>query len=195
MANSFICKVLTPQGQVVKIKMTENDKIECLKKLKRNGMTPISIKHSLSKFKSLEKGTAKIYSKRKNVKKNNIIIQLSNRVSTQEIKVFTQDFYMLKKSNFTSEHALKTIISNTKNLELKRVLNIMLKSIQKGIPLYKTMEEYKNIFPLEYTYLIKMGELTGKLEVSLEYVIKYLDNEEKLKSRINKILIPNIIMY
>lgn len=195
MANGFICKVLTPQGQVVKIKMTENDKIECLKKLKRNGMTPISIKHSLSKFKSLEKGTAKIYSKRKNVKKNNIIIQLSNRVSTQEIKVFTQDFYMLKKSNFTSEHALKTIISNTKNLELKRVLNIMLKSIQKGIPLYKTMEEYKNIFPLEYTYLIKMGELTGKLEVSLEYVIKYLDNEEKLKSRINKILIPNIIMF
>ncbi len=41
--SKFICKVITPQGQIVKLKMTENDKITCLKKLKKNGMTPISI--------------------------------------------------------------------------------------------------------------------------------------------------------
>ena len=37
---NFICKVRTPQGQIIKIKLTEEDKISCLKKLKRNGMTP-----------------------------------------------------------------------------------------------------------------------------------------------------------
>ena len=51
---NFICKVLTPQGQIVKIKMTEEDKITCLKKLKKNGMTPISVESSteFSKTKS-----------------------------------------------------------------------------------------------------------------------------------------------
>ena len=43
---TFICKVMTPQGQVVKIKLQEKDKITCLKKIKKNGMTPISVEPS-----------------------------------------------------------------------------------------------------------------------------------------------------
>lgn len=45
---SFICKIRTPQGQITKVKMQEKDKISCLKKLKRNGMTPISVEKTFS---------------------------------------------------------------------------------------------------------------------------------------------------
>ena len=64
--SSFICKVLTPQGQIVKIKMTEDDKITCLKKLKKNGMTPISVEN-VPEFSKIKKAqmTANIYFKRK----------------------------------------------------------------------------------------------------------------------------------
>ena len=49
---TFICKVMTPQGQVVKIKLKEKDKIACMKRIKKNGMTPISIETSI--FSNLE---------------------------------------------------------------------------------------------------------------------------------------------
>ena len=64
--SSFICKVLTPQGQIVKVKMSEEDKITCLKKLKKNGMTPISIESTTDfSMKKKSKISANVYSKRK----------------------------------------------------------------------------------------------------------------------------------
>ena len=194
---SFICKVLTPQGQIVKIKINGNDKISCLRKLKQNGMTPISIKSSFNILRNDEKTTAKIYSsRRKNENKiRNQIIQLSDKVSIEEVKIFTNNFYILKKAKFTNHHAIKTIMNSTKNLQLKKVLNDMLKNLESGKLIYKTMEEYKSIFPYEYIYLIKTGELTGKLEDSLEHAIKYLEDEEEIKSRIQKALIPNIVLF
>lgn len=194
---SFICKVLTPQGQIVKIKMNANDKISCLKKLKNNGMTPINIKRYFNILTNNEKMTAKIYSsRRKNKNKiSNQIIQLSDKVTIEEIKIFTNNFYVLKKAKFTNNHAIKTIMNSTKNLQLKKVLNIMLKNLENGKLIYKTMEEYKDIFPYEYIYLIKTGELTGKLEDSLEHAIRYLEKEEEIKKRIQNALIPNIIMF
>ena len=40
---TFIYKAITPQGQVVKSKMNDASKISCIKKLKRNGLVPISV--------------------------------------------------------------------------------------------------------------------------------------------------------
>ena len=193
---SFICKVLTPQGQIVKIKMNGNDKISCLKKLKQNGMTPISIRSFFNILKNDEKATAKIYSKRKSKNRiRNQIIQLSDKVSIEEVKIFTNNFYILKKAKFTNYHAIKTIMNSTKNLQFRKVLNVMLRNLESGKLIYKTMEEYKDIFPYEYIYLIKTGELTGKLEDSLEHAIRYLEDEEEIKAKIQKTLIPNIVMF
>jgi type IV pilus assembly protein PilC len=194
---SFICKVITPQGQVVKFKMSETDKISCLKKLKKNGMTPIDIKNSLSiSVNSKKKNTATVYSKRKkNYKLKNTEIQFSNKISLEEIKNFTQEFYFLRKSKFTNVHALATITDNTENLSLKKILNDILENLKEGKFIYKTMEEYDSVFPFVYINLIKNGELTGSLDKSLEYAIKYLDDEEKLNNSIQKKIVPNIIIF
>ncbi len=64
---TFICKVVTEQGQIVKIKLKEKDKIACIKRIKKNGMTPISIETSIfSNFKlnKNKKLTATIHSKK-----------------------------------------------------------------------------------------------------------------------------------
>lgn len=196
MAN-FICKVLTPQGQIVKIKVKEKDKISCLKKLKRNGMVPIDVKKSFSFFSKTKKSklSSQILSKanRKNKKEYEILV--SNKVSLTEIKDFTKTLYLLKKSNFTNSHALITIINNTDNVVFKNCLRDILKGIEDGKYMYKIMKEYKNIFPVVYVNFIKTGELTGCLEDSLNYAITYLEDEEKIKTKINNILIPNIFMF
>lgn len=196
MAN-FICKVLTPQGQIVKIKVKEKDKISCLKKLKRNGMVPIDVKKSFSFFSKTKKSklSSQILSKanRKNKKEYEILV--SNKVSLTEIKDFTKTLYLLKKSNFTNSHALITIINNTDNVVFKNCLRDILKGIEDGKYMYKIMKEYKNIFPVVYVNFIKTGELTGCLEDSLKYAITYLEDEEKIKTKINNILIPNIFMF
>ena len=87
----FICRVVTPQGQIVEVKLQENDKMACVKKLKRNGMTPISIEPSFTFSKNLKirnkKLTATIHSKKK--KKITLIknsdIDFINTVTLEEL--------------------------------------------------------------------------------------------------------------
>lgn len=196
--SSFICKVLTPQGQIVKIKMTEDDKITCLKKLKKNGMTPISVENvtDFSKTKKT-KISANIYSKRK--KKINLDLKkqlkFSDNVTTEELTKFTQDFLILKKSEFTNKHALMTLVNTTNNQKFKEILHKMINNVDEGIYMYKTMKEYPDIFPYIYRNIIKTGELNDLLEESLQHAIIFLKDEESLKSNLERKIIPHIAIF
>lgn len=192
--SSFVCKVLTPQGQVIKVKMVESDKISCLNKLKNNGMTPISVKKNTFTIKSKLKRTAKLKKKSKG-NFNNILFGISNKIEIEEIKKFTQEFSLLKKSKFTSSHALITIINNTENESFKDILREILKNVEQGKFMYEAMEKYSDVFPFIYVNFIKMGEISGKFDESLENAINYLENEEELKNKIQKIIIPNLIVF
>ena len=198
---TFICKVMTPQGQVVKIKIQEKDKISCLKRLKKNGMTPISVEPSklnIFKSKKNKKVTATIHAKKKKkigINKDILDEDLGNRVRLREIKEFTIDFYTLKKSNFTNEHALKTLINKTENEFFKKILENILKGLKQGKYIYKTMKEYNDVFPIIYINLIKTGELTKSIDSSLEYAISYLENEEKIRNKVRHVLVPNMVAF
>ena len=61
--------------------------------------------------------------------------------------------------------------------------------------MYTTMEYYSNVFPYFYINMIKVGELSGSLDLSLEQAVKYLEDSERLRKRVRKILIPNILMF
>ena len=39
----FNCKVLTAQGQIIKSRVEEASRLACIRKLRRNGLTPISV--------------------------------------------------------------------------------------------------------------------------------------------------------
>lgn len=195
--SSFICKVLTPQGQIVKVKMSEEDKITCLKKLKKNGMTPISIESTTDfSMKKKSKISANVYSKRKkkiqfDIRKK---LKLPDNVTTEDLIKFTQDFLVLKKSKFTNKHALMTLVNTTKNEKFKEILHKMINNVDEGIYMYKTMKEYPDVFPYIYRNIIKTGELNDLLEESLQHAIVFLKDEENLKSNLERKIFPYIVM-
>lgn len=204
--NSFVCKIRTPQGQITKVVMNENDKITCIKKLKRNGITPISIEKKLfiPSFKSLNKHSKKqkkvnsiIHTKKKKTidLNKNINISFSNKVSLNELKKFTKELYLLRKSDFTNSRALIAIIKNTNNVYFKQVLNKILKSVEAGNLMYKTMNEYSDIFSPVYVNFIKTGELTGNLNEYLKHSINYLNHEVKIKEKIRNDVMPSVVMF
>ena len=61
--------------------------------------------------------------------------------------------------------------------------------------MYTTMEYYSNVFPYIYINMIKVGELSGSLENSLEQAVQYLENSDTLRRRVKKIVVPNLLMF
>ena len=143
-------KAMTENGMIVSNTIEESSKYLAIKKLKRNNLIPINVDKSLQRSKSkrsVRKNTSGIEDILKDVDTANLLVSRqtskssyfdkiyhsitkSDRITTRDIIVFTQNFYLLKKTNFNNIHALNTIIDSTDNFTFRGVLEDILAGVE-----------------------------------------------------------------
>ena len=212
---TYMYRAVTKTGVVVRNKVESASRLTLIKSLKNNGLMPISIEQmsyrSENRQKKKKKNVTDIQEIMRNVnttqlgkeksktlttkEKINLYFAKSEKITTRDLVIFTQNFYLLKKANFNNIHALSTIIESTDNLSFRGVLEDILAGVEAGENMYTTMEYYSNVFPYIYINMIKVGELSGSLTTSLQQAVKYLDESEVLNKKIKSILIPNIAQF
>ena len=212
---TFSYRALTSDGRVVSNRVEEGSRLALVKKLKENGLQPITIVQRKAKRTKILKRKKRNVSDIKDVLENvnttvilndnrrklsmkdkiNMYLGTEDKVTQRDISIFTQNFYLLKKANFNNVHALTTIIDSTENLTLVEILEDILAGVEAGDYMYKTMEYYSNVFPYIYINMIRVGELSGSLENALLQAIEYLDNSAKITKKLKGILIPNIAQF
>ena len=211
---TYVYRAMTKTGLIVRNKIESPSRQNLLKTLKSNGLIPIDvqqIRYMGKQPKKAKKNITNIEEIMKNVnttnigkskpkqlttkEKINLYFAKTEKVTTRDIMIFTQNFYLLKKANFNNIHALDTIIQSTENVSFRGILEDILAGIESGENMYTTMEYYSNVFPYIYINMIKVGELSGSLTNSLEQAVKYLDESDALNRKLRSILIPNIIQF
>ena len=211
---TFNYKALTETGQLVSNKVEEPNRVILIKKLKANGLQPISVtqtatKRNVNKKKRRNVSTIKssiqdldttvdINDNRRQLTwkdKINKYLGTEQKVTSRDLSIFTENFYLLKKANFNNVHALSTIIESTENLTLVDILDDILAGVEAGDYMYKTMEYYSNVFPYIYINMIRVGELSGSLENALYQAREYLEDTEKIGRKLRGILIPNLVQF
>ena len=212
---TFNYRALTEDGRIVSNKVEEGTRLALVKKLKENGLYPISIVQRNAQRTKVFKRKKRNVSNIQNVldKVNTTVVLNDNRrklslkdkinmylgteekVTQRDISIFTQNFYLLKKANFNNVHALTTIIDSTENMTLVEILEDILAGVEAGDYMYKTMEYYSNVFPYIYISMIRVGELSGSLENALLQAVEYLDSSAKITKKLRGILIPNIAQF
>ena len=208
----YVYRAVTKRGQIVRNKVEEVSKNTLIKKLKANDLLPIEViqinynsrkgrvpKKNIIDIDDIMKtaNSANILQGREEYKpsskeKLNLLLAAGQKITTRDVIIFTQNFYLLKRANFNNIHALTTIINSTDNLSFKGVLEDILAGVENGDYMYSTMEYYSNIFPYVYINMIKVGELSGSLTNSLEQAVQYLEDTTTRNKKIRGILIPNI---
>lgn len=212
---SFKYRAVTEGGNIVQNRVEEVSRKALIKKLRRNNLTPINIVQVNSKLisKSKQKQKRNVndvsdilegtdiqeyinVAERSEPKSflKKLGINVTTKITTRDLVIFTQDLYLLKKANFNNIHALSTIIETTENEQLREIIKDILAGVEAGENMYTTMEYYSEVFPYLYINMIRVGELSGSLTKSLEEAVQYLDENEKFNKRIRGILVPNIIM-
>ena len=211
---TYMYKAMTDKGVIVKNRVEASSRLYLIKSLKENNLLPISIEQMAYRKNSAPKkkkknvtdiqeimknvNTTQIAGKQKTLttkEKINLYFAKTEKITTRDVVVFTQNFYLLKKANFNNIHALSTIIEGTENVSFKGILEDILAGVEAGENMYTTMEYYSNVFPYIYINMIKVGELSGSLTKSLEQAVQYLDESESLNKKIRSILIPNIVQF
>ncbi len=208
-------RAMTANGMIVTNTIEENNKYLAIKKLKRNNLIPINVDKTLQRKKSkrtVRKNSRNMDEILKNVDTANLLISRQNsrttffqkvyltitkseRITTRDIIVFTQNFYLLKKANFNNIHALNTIIDSTENFTFKGILEDILAGVEAGENMYTTMEYYEDVFPYLYINMVKVGELSGNLTLALEQAVTFLEENDKLTRTLRSIIIPNLAQF
>ena len=208
----YIYKAATSTGMVVKNRVEAGSKQGLIRILKNNDLMPISIEQVSygSKRKKVKKrnikdlegiitnvNTTRIKNKKEvSIKeKINMYLSKTEKVTQRDLVIFTQNFYLLKKANFNNIHALRTIIDSTENVTFKGILEDILAGVEAGENMYTTMEYYSEVFPYIYINMIKVGELSGSLQNSLEQAVTYLDSTAAITKKLRNILIPNLVQF
>ena len=208
-------RAATRTGDVVEYRTDAPNKYILLKKLKNNGLYPISVitmnvkvdKKGKKQRRNIETSNSVLKQVRaeqieRNMNKKDSWIRRTidalkkNRaIKKRDILVFTQNFYLLKKANFNNIHALSTVIETIENPTLKVIVEDILLGVEAGENMYTTMEYYGAVFPPIYINMIKVGEISGSLTNALEQAVHYLEETQAMNKKLKEILVPNLVQF
>ncbi len=211
----FVYRAVTNNGTIVRNKVEDINRKSLIKKLKRNNLTPINIvqvnrivskrtqkqKRNISDVNDIVKDidAGSYFNVTERPEKVSLLkrmgINITTRITTRDLVIFTQDLYLLKKANFNNIHALSTIVETTENDQLREIIKDILAGVEAGENMYTTMEYYSDVFPYLYINMIRVGEQSGSLTKSLEEAVQYLDETEKFNKKLRGILVPNAVMF
>src|SRR5260370_26736971 len=116
--------------------------------------------------------------------KFNAQISLFGSVSFLDKMLFTKHLGVMVKSGIPISEAIATIRDQTTNPAFKKILSIVLTDIDNGQSLETALVRRKNFFDPLYINLIRVGEQSGTLTKSLDYLAQQMKNDYDFKKKV-----------
>ena len=121
-------------------------------------------------------------------------IQIFSAINFQEKLLFTKHLSVMVKAGITLTEAFDSLADQTKSANFKKILLAILEDLKNGQTLAKSLERHPDIFDQLYVNLVKIGEESGTLEESLEFLSKQLGKDYNLRQKIQgALLYPGLI--
>ena len=149
-------------------------------KLREEGVYPIEINQAADKKDAALSGV--------------LGINLWQRVSNKDVSVFTRQLSTLLGSGIPLVPSLSVLFAQTKNPLLKQTLAQNREQVNEGKSLTQGMLNFPRIFPPFYVNMVRAGESSGTINLVLERLADFSENQQTLMSKIRSALAYPIIM-
>jgi len=116
-------------------------------------------------------------------------------ISLNEKIGFVENLSIMLKSGISLTRALKILVKQTKNERFKAIIADINQQVETGKSLAEALSRHSNIFSNIFISMVKVGEMSGSLDKSLEYLTIQLHREADLKSKVRGAMIyPSVIV-
>ncbi|OGR14106.1 MAG: type II secretion system protein GspF [Desulfobacula sp. GWF2_41_7] len=119
---------------------------------------------------------------------------LFSKVGSSELAMVTRQLSTLLSAGFPLVKALSTLIPQTKSNTMKRVLSKVKEAVEEGSSFAKALALYPNIFSPIFINMVNAGESSGTLEIVLERLADFTENQEASKRKIQASLAYPVLM-
>ena len=150
-------------------------------KLRASGKYPIELKENLSQ--STKKGKTGLGSP-----------LVFERVKSMEIHIFTRQLATLIGAGIPLVSALSSLLEQTANPALKKVLAQIKDGVNEGNTLTNSLAKHPKLFSSIYINMVRAGEASGSLDIVLEKLADFGEKQRTLQGRIKAALIYPVFM-
>jgi type IV pilus assembly protein PilC len=117
------------------------------------------------------------------------------RISRADIILFTRQLATFVSAGVPMSRALGTMAEETVSPLFKRVILAILDDLERGQNLSDALAKHPQVFPALYIDLVRVAELTGNLEVTLNQLAVYLRRDLNTVRRLRSAMIyPTVIL-
>jgi general secretion pathway protein F len=176
----FEYSALDAKGKKIKGIMDANSESHARSKLRSQGKYPVSI--SISNDKQAGK-TSK-----------SIRLSLFRHITPAEISNITRQLATLMGAGIPLIQALDSLIEQTRNASLKKVIAQIKNSVNEGNTLTSALGEHPGLFSDIFINMVRAGEASGSLDIVLERLAEFSEKQENLKARFQAALVYPVFM-
>lgn len=118
-----------------------------------------------------------------------------NKISMKDLVVFARQFSIMIGAGVAMVQALRILVNQTENPNLKRVIAEIADEVDGGAPLSDSLSKRPKIFSQFFISVIKSGERSGKLDEVLNYLADEIGKDYDMLSKIRGAMIyPAVVM-
>ena len=160
----FVYKAITSDGAVIEDVMDAPNLGAVAQKLDQWGYVPLSIKEQ-------KKNELTLFSKK-------------DKVSFDEVVLFTKQLYTLLKAGVPFLTSLEALSEQASSPKMKEVIRDLYVSVESGKSFSEALSQHDKVFNKLYISSIKAGELSGQLEDVLARMTFVMEHEKETRDKI-----------
>jgi len=110
------------------------------------------------------------------------------RVSSQDLNVFTEQLATLVKSKVPLFEAINILSSQTESQKLKEIITAIAGQLKDGKTFSEALSRYPRVFPVLYVNMVRSGESGGVLDATLGRLARFRQEQEEVKANVTSAL-------
>jgi general secretion pathway protein F len=116
------------------------------------------------------------------------------RVKQADVAATTRQVATLLQAGFPLDTVLGMVLSAMRDTPMKRVLSQVRERVKEGNSFAAALEEHRAIFPSTYVTMVRAGESSGTLEMVMDRLADFAEQQMALRRKVTSTLAYPIIM-
>ena len=169
---------LNSSGKTLKGIIDADSTVVARQKLRGDGIFPVDVKETVSKVKGIRSDSTSFF----------------RRVKPKDIYAFTRQLSTLLGAGVPLISSLDALLSQSSNQILKKTIAQIKESVNQGNSLASSLSQHPKSFSNLYVNMVHSGETSGSLDIVLERLAEFGENQQALRGRFKAALAYPVFM-